>query len=313
MIEHLRPLMSKKWFPISLIAIIAVSLAVFGLIRWKSPPNYLDQTLGFVEVPGVREEGFYGPEGKTIPYRWTNGVARLFVPTHGEAPKALTVILGLNLPRPIQLVIRANGKGLFDEKVKPQEIWKHTFDLGELPKEKEAVIEILSDVYVPAEIKKGSRDKRKLGVRVVGVVLQSGRKEYLNVSLGNQFVAGVEEAGFHKLEMEGSQPFRWTMGQAHLLVPIVRTQPTKLQIVFDLPEKTKERLALLVNGQKLMDKEMVPQNGWTQVFSLADVPIEETLKIEVRSGTWVPAKTLPRSKDQRMLGVKVREIKLLDK
>jgi hypothetical protein len=234
------------------------------------------------------------------------------VPTRGEAPKTLTVILGLNLPRPIRLVIRANGRGLFDAKVQPQEIWKHTFDLGELPKEKVAVIEILSDVYIPAEVKKGSADRRPLGVRVVGVVLQSGTKEYLNVPLGNQFVVGVEEAGFHNHEIERDQPFRWTKGHAHLIVPIVRTQPKALQVVFDLPQQLTERLALVANGQKLLDEEVVAQNDWTKIISLVDVPIDDFLKIEVHSSTWVPAKTMTKSKDQRVLGVKVKEIKLLD-
>lgn len=313
MSKRFRKLLSTTWFRLTLIAIIIVSIATYVLIRWNKSANYFDQMLGCVEVAGVREEGFYGPEGRKTPYRWTNGVAKLMVPTGGEAPKALTVILGLNLPRPIRLVIRANGRGLFDAKVQPQEIWRHTFDLDELPKEKEAIIEIMSDVYIPAEVKKGSADRRPLGVRVVGVVLQSGKKEYLNVPLGNQFVVGVEEAGFHNYELQGDQPFRWTQGHAHLSVPIVRARPSALQVIFDVPPQLTERLALVVNGQKLMDEEVVPRNDWTRTYSLADVPIDNTLKIEVRSGTWIPAKTMPRSRDNRVLGVKVKEIKLLDR
>ncbi len=84
---------------VSLTAALMVFLVVgvlfyFVLRRISPPPVEIDQTFGLEKITGVAESGFYNPEvgnNPPIPYRWTNGSARLSIPFAMPAPAALHV------------------------------------------------------------------------------------------------------------------------------------------------------------------------------------------------------------------------------
>jgi hypothetical protein len=310
-------LASQRWFRIAVVAVLSLScVAAYTLYRGMREAfrssNYLDKMLGREGMLGVEESGFYGPEETGgEPFRWTNGAAKLIVPTRRSIPKALTVMLGVSIPKPIRLLIQANGQSLFDQKVSPQDNWIATFSLDNVPMGKEMVIEILSDVFIPAQVDKNSRDTRALGVRVLGVVLESGQQDYLELTLGSRFVPGVQESGFHAPEREGGQPFRWTNGAAKLVVPLRETKPKSLSVSLEIPKHAAEYLEVVVNGRNMLERKVLPQRNWQETFPLdSQAGAGETITIEVRSATTVPAQTSLGSKDQRPLGVKVKGITL---
>jgi hypothetical protein len=174
------------------------------------------------------------------------------------------------------------------------------------------VIEILSDVFIPAQLNQKNKDARQLGVRVYNMTLLSGTQEYLNVPLGGDFVPGVEEAGFFKSDKEGDTSLRWTTGAAQLKVPVRHKRPKAMVVTMDVPAQLTDSLGIIVNGRKLVDEPALKKNNWTRKLSLDGVDFQEQLLIEVRSSTWVPAKAIIGSTDQRALGVRLKKVLLLE-
>src|SRR5581483_7259853 len=151
-----------------------------------------------------------------------------FVPLHQQKPQSLYVRLGLPVPRTLQLRIEINNQVLFDEKVAMKGEWARSFDVSGMDLHKEAVVEIITDTYVPAEADPNTTDPRTLGVCVRGITLQSDAPEFVNVPLGAQAVAGVLDEGFYYQEQLAGKPYRWTNGTARLDVPIGKQVPTLL-------------------------------------------------------------------------------------
>jgi hypothetical protein len=310
-------LASRRWFRVAVVVVLGFSfVAAYALYRgvreaYRSS-NFLDKMLGREGVLGVEESGFYAPEVTgSEPFRWTNGAAKLIVPTRHTSPKSLTVMLGIGVPKPIRLLIQVNGQNLFDQHVSPRENWIATFSLDNVPTAKATVIEILSDVFIPAQVNKKSQDTRALGVRVHGIVLQSGQQDCVDQPLGSRFVPGVEESGFYEPEQEGGQPFRWSNGAAKLVVPLGATKPKSLFVRLEIPKHAAKGLEIVVNGRNLLERKVQPQTNWKGTFPLDEqASMGETMTIEVRSATFVPAQIDARASDRRTLGVKVRSITL---
>jgi WD40 repeat protein len=169
-----------------------------------------------------------------------------------------------------------------------------------------------------------------LGLVPVGLVLLLGftwlfrharppALSFLNVTLGEEFVPGVEEAGFHWQEFYRGQPFRWTDGRARLVIPLDRAKPPEALLVqvAALRERQvrKAQLEIVVNKRSLF-KGDIPLGYWERRFDLGGTNWGEQLVLDLLSDTFVPLGSKRGggqgvSADPRALGVQVQGIKLL--
>jgi hypothetical protein len=117
----------------------------------------------------VEEEGFYGVERDGGgAFRWTGEAAKLLVPLDDAPAKTLTIQLaGTRRPR---LEIVVNGRMLFDGRF-PRN-GRRMFDLSAAPVKRRLRIDLLTDTFVPARVRAGSHDRRRLGVAVRAIRLQ---------------------------------------------------------------------------------------------------------------------------------------------
>jgi hypothetical protein len=67
--------------------------------------------------------------------------------------------------------VAVNGQVLFDDEVEPRSHWSADLPLTGVPLGEQAVIELGGSTFVPAETTPGSKDPRRLGVRVERLVL----------------------------------------------------------------------------------------------------------------------------------------------
>jgi hypothetical protein len=137
---------------------------------------------------------------------------------------------------------------------------------------------------------------------------ESATRSYLGARLGWREFPGIWESGFHRREKGRAGFFRWTAGNARLVVPVAgHMPPTKLEV--DLVPSTRTALELRVNDVVLFSGPAW-RNG-RRTFSLTKVPSHDWMTIELLSDTVVPRDTTPGSHDTRRLGVAVRAIQLL--
>jgi hypothetical protein len=318
---------STRWLPWTALGVLLALGLVYALSArrgnvWQE--DYLERTLGCIDVPGIEQVGLYGPEHDGLyPFRWTDGSAKLIVPIHGNPPQGLTVRLGLGVPGPVKVVIRANGQTLFDEAVSPRRVWTRLLPMDGVPRANELTIEVLSSTFVPAEITPGNKDRRRLGVRLFEVFLHRDLPEYLNLRLGVEPICGIEEAGFHDPEQAAGRRLRWTNGSARLEVPIRKTPPKALLVELEVPRLSSGRLAIIVDGCTLLDEPVQARDDlanalwrndmdWASAFPLKNVPPGTKLIVEIVSARFVPAKINRSATDPRTLGVKVKGVSLLD-
>jgi hypothetical protein len=140
--------------------------------------NYMDIPMGSETIYGVRESGFHGTEWSgSNPVRWTNGNAELVVPINIEqSPKALEVKLASTGPKGTMFQILINGRRLFNGHLPPGS-WNKTFKLSEdlfgnqAIAERQLILNLVSDTFIPKEIIKSSEDNRSLGVSVQSIRL----------------------------------------------------------------------------------------------------------------------------------------------
>jgi hypothetical protein len=310
---------------LSILLLLAGSLAVlvyYGFTHMQRPHgqlhvggvSHLDKVLGIEPLEDITEDGIsyvessrhWGGEN----FRWTLGHARLVVPLHDKKPQALLVRLGMPFSRTLNVRILLNDKVLFDEKVAMNGEWSRSFDVSDMNLGKEAVIEIISDTYVPAD-HPNSTDPRTLGVCIRGIVLQSEAPEFVDVPLGAQAVVGVADEGFHGQEQFAGQFFRWTKGVATLDVPIGKRVPTMLDITLEPPTRPVYPIAISVNGHKLFDENIKPNGVWSAQFPLQGIELGKNARLEIKSATFVPAQSGRGSTDGRTLGVRVKRLVLV--
>ena len=276
-----------------------------GAIQSRLPAvSYQGVTLGAGPEFGFQEAGFYLPERFFgAPGRWTNGAAAVKVPFDpSDPPRTLaieTIVPGRDGAR---LRVLANRVELWNERV-PSEVWSKTFDLERIPMQGELLIELESDTTSGA---------RRLGVVVRGIRLTSrdagNAAAYEGVTLGAEPVLGFEESGFYLPERIEGAPGRWTNGEATLRVPLdPRRPPRLLELETMAPGRKGARLRVLANDTELWNGR-VPPDAWSKTFSLADVPMNDLLLLELESDTFSPAESHPDSPDTRSLGVAVRRI-----
>lgn len=133
---------------------------------------------------------------------------------------------------------------------------------------------------------------------------------YEGETLGAEPKMGFHEAGFYLPEHFLGEPGRWTNGAAVLKVPLGSANPPRLlRIDTIVPGRDGAQLQLLANGVELW-RQSIPRDGWSKTFSLESVPMNDELRIEIRSDTFVPAEEREGAIDERSLGVVVTGIRL---
>jgi serine/threonine protein kinase len=142
---------------------------------------------------------------------------------------------------------------------------------------------------------------------------RSPQPSYLDVILGHRSVAGVEDSGFYHDEENDLGPFRWTDGQARLVIPLnPREPPTGLLVQLQRPRST--WLRLTVNGRELVNEPAAEEDmrRWERTLDLGGIDLGDKLVVEITSSTVVPRELKPdKSEDARPLGVTVRGVRLL--
>jgi WD40 repeat protein len=149
----------------------------------------------------------------------------------------------------------------------------------------------------------------------------SGQAGFVNVTLGGEPVAGVEETGFSYQEYDqNQQPFRWTDGNARLVIPLNKNHPPGALFVrlhtYRPPEVKQARLDIVANEHPLFSGP-INLGRWERTLDLKGIDLGNRLVLDLRSDTYCPMGNAPHvngkgaSDDPRTLGVLVRVIKLL--
>lgn len=301
-----------------LVAAAAGDTAVWvlpGEIRQRLPaPSLVGVNIGVEPGAGVEEWGFYPPEklsGATV--RWTEGAAVLRLPWGADAPPAnLMVDLATPVTTGTRLRITANRAELWNGWI--PETWSRSFSLAEVPRDNFLTLELESDTVNPSRDIPGATDDRELGVQVRAIYLmpesEASGSSYLDKTLGHEPIRGVGESGFHATETLDRQPVRWTNGAATLEVPLdPQSLPRWLEIEVAAPGRSGVRLLVLANGVELWQSP-VSEQGLSTRLDLDKVPRGDSLQIELRSESFIPAQTVPGSTDSRRLGVLVKGLRL---
>jgi hypothetical protein len=277
--------------------------------------------LGNKLIPGVAESGFHHDESDGEgPFRWTNGKGKLVIPlAKNDRPQALLV----QLDRPVNCVLQitVNNREVLKEAPSPTRMmwWEKTIDLSGVQLGTEVVVEIVSNTRPDGP--------REIGVSVRGIKLLSRRGEekmeektrpssFLNVSLGGYIVPRIEESGFHPTERGMDGRFRWTKGQAKLVIPLHKNErPQAILVQLGLPRTRSVRIT--VNDRELLDEKANEQGppvswAWEKMLDVSGIDLGDKVTVEISSNIQ-PLLVDPRGEktDARELGVAVRGIKLL--
>ncbi|MGO8745143.1 MAG: carboxypeptidase-like regulatory domain-containing protein [Thermoguttaceae bacterium] len=143
----------------------------------KAGASYLNLLLGCVPVKGVAESGFsYQEKNGLVPFRWTDGAAKLLVPVDAEhPPQRLWVSIGIYRPEPASVPchVLVDGISLYEGPV-PIGRWAINLDLSSHSFSEQAAIELQSGTFLPKGRMSGGTytDPRTLGVQVNGVMLE---------------------------------------------------------------------------------------------------------------------------------------------
>jgi hypothetical protein len=137
----------------------------------------------------------------------------------------------------------------------------------------------------------------------------------VNVTVGTEYVAGVEESGFHDQQFaEDGQPFRWTDGHARLGIPIDRARPPRALRVALWPYRPATARAATVRilvDQRELFHQTLSRDRWERTFALTDIDLGDRVVVEILSDTFVPAEIQGAGPVSRTLGVDVRGVTLL--
>lgn len=307
----------------------AVALVVLGVWFFRPATSFLDIPLGNRSVPGVADTGFYYDENDGEgPFRWTNGKGKLVIPLlENDRPQALLV--QLDRLENCSLQITVNNREVLKEEPSPNRAiwWQKTIDLRGVLLSKEVIKEVIVEIVSNTRPDPNDNDGRKLGVTVRGIKLLSRHGDdkeeenmrspsFLNVTLGNHIVPGIEESGFHPTERGNDGRFRWTKGIARLVIPLDKKErPHAILLQLGLPKFRSVRLT--ANDHALLN-EMVREQGpvvewsWEKTFDVSGIDLGNKVTLEISSNV-EPLLVDPRSEkaDPRELGVALRGIKLL--
>ena len=143
------------------------------------------------------------------------------------------------------------------------------------------------------------------GVALAAAVAASAAEPWPNLLRDDQAVSsGVETSGFSGTEWVGLRSFRWTRGDARLLVPFDRrSEPAEIAVDVLMTGPPKQ-LRVMIEGCTVFDQTI--NGAWSATFPLDDCRlVPPDLEIRLRSDTHVPGRN-----DSRTLGVAVGSIEL---
>jgi hypothetical protein len=148
---------------------------------------------------------------------------------------------------------------------------------------------------------------------------EEGGPSFIGILLGSQQVPGVEESGFSMQEFGRDQPFRWTDGNARLVIPLRKGEPPPKGLlvrlrVHRLGAKKGAHVRIVANGRELFSG-AIPRDASEKTLDLAGVEMGQEVAVQIESDTFVPAGSLEGdgrvSTDERTLGVQVLGVLLL--
>ena len=315
----------------ALLAVLGLVLLCFWTFWPRTSPiaSFLDIPLGNRSVPGVADSGFYYDEyDNEGPFRWTNGKGKLVIPLlKNDRPQALLV--QLDRLENCTLQITVNNREVLKEEPSPNRViwWEKTIDLRGVLVEKEVIQEVIVEIVSNTRPDPNDISRREIGVTVRGIKLLSRRGDdkeeermrsssFLNVTLGNHIIPGIEESGFHPTERGNDGRFRWTKGKAMLVIPLDKNErPQAILVQLGLPKFRSVRIT--ANDHALLN-EMANEQGpvvewlWEKTFDVSGIDLGNKVTLEIFSNV-EPLLVDPRGEkaDARELGVAVRGIKLL--
>ena len=164
-----------------LLAAFAVGAAIVlaGWLLWPAPTDaasLLNVTLGATPIAEVEESGFsYQEYDKEVPFRWTDGHARLVIPIdRTKPPQALFVEIFVYRPPQVAGWMRlvANQQEIFHQDIRNYK-FRRTFDLRGIDLGDKLVLDLISDTFAPQGVMDNgtNNDPRTLGVQVRAVKL----------------------------------------------------------------------------------------------------------------------------------------------
>lgn len=279
----------------------------------------LNHNFGREKVLSIIESGIYGQEFVEEELaRWTKRHGKFIIPLSTNMNR-LPIAMSMEISstggiREKRVKILANGYELFDGVI-PQGRWTQIFSLSNVPlvREERLNIELVSDIHVPSQVIKGSHDNRTLGVLIKGIMLLDKIPDYINKNVGSERISYVGESGYHGQEINDDKPFRWTNGHGKLKILIDKNRlPKAMSVEIGPYGGIKEKnITILANGKELY-KSKISNAGFSQIFSLSGIPMDDQLVIESLSDIHIPTEMIKTSTDHRKLGVMVKGIKLLD-
>jgi len=114
--------------------------------------------------------------------------------------------------------------------------------------------------------------------------------------------------GFYHPERTAQAPFRWTNGNAAMILSLpCSTPPHELTIRVAFTGPVGARLRVSVDGSEVFNQFIAP-GEWRGAFAVDPNPTEKRAFIELSSDTFVPRKLLEGSADDRTLGVALSAI-----
>lgn len=131
----------------------------------------------------------------------------------------------------------------------------------------------------------------------------------MNLTLGLQAVQGVQMTGLYDLERDGSGAvFRWTNGVATVRTWASDPPPGHLLVSLEVPMPSHVRVT--VDGTTLLD-EFSTSGKLSRLLPLQKLEPHEHIAVSIESDTFVPHQRDPRSPDERVLGVMLRDLKVM--
>jgi len=109
--------------------------------------------------------------------------------------------------------------------------------------------------------------------------------------------------GWHPREGGGS-PFRWSGPISRLLLPVVPGEPYMITLEVKVPDQAISPQAGLYAG----DKRIAPLQAGNLLTGSLPPSTSDKVRLELRTGGWVPQQVVAGSKDPRTLGVQVFKI-----
>jgi hypothetical protein len=106
--------------------------------------------------------------------------------------------------------------------------------------------------------------------------------------------------GFHGPERT-DRSFRWTTGNAWLVLPVVPGKPASVTLEFQAPKAALAPEA----GLYLDGKRLATFGSSNTVTAPLPAPTEDRLRLELRAQGWVPKQVIPGSNDPRTLGLQL--------